>query len=114
MENIDKPFDLSVSEKERWVAEVKFLKAYYHFFLAKLYGPIPILRSNLPVTAPTEATRSRREPVDSVLIYVTQLLDEATLNLPVQISNLDLELGRITQVIVGKSAGIGSKGQPIV
>ena len=99
LENIDKPFDLTVSEKERWIAEVKFLKAYYHFFLAKLYGPIPIVRNNLPVTVPTDATRPRREPVDSVLIYVAQLLDEATPNLPLQISNLEQELGRITQVI---------------
>ena len=28
LENIDKPVDLSAAEKQRWIAEVKFLKAY--------------------------------------------------------------------------------------
>lgn len=99
LENVDKPIDLQSFEKERWIAEAKFLKAYYHFFLAKMYGPIPIVRTNTPVTAPTEETRPQREPVDSVFSYVVQLLDEAAEGLPIQIDNPDLELGRITRVI---------------
>lgn len=99
LENIDKPIDLDDFEKERWIAEAKFLKAYYHFFLAKMYGPIPIMRDNIPVTANTEETRRPRDPLDSVLNYVVQLLDEAAPGLPVQIDNPEQELGRITRVI---------------
>ncbi|MCF3111806.1 RagB/SusD family nutrient uptake outer membrane protein [Niabella sp. CC-SYL272] len=99
LENVDKPIDLQSFEKERWIAEAKFLKAYYHFFLAKMYGPIPMVKNNTPVTAPTEETRPKRDPVDSVLSYVVQLLDEAADGLPIQIDNPDQELGRITRVI---------------
>ncbi|MBO9594339.1 MAG: RagB/SusD family nutrient uptake outer membrane protein [Niabella sp.] len=99
LENVDKPIDLQSFEKERWIAEAKFLKAYYHFFLAKMYGPIPIVRGNTPVTAPTEETRPQRDPVDSVFSYVVELLDEAAQGLPIQIDNPDQELGRITRVI---------------
>lgn len=99
LENIDKPIDLSAEEKARWIAEVKFLKAYYHFYLARMYGPIPIYKENVSITAPIEEIRVKRQPVDSVFDYAVQLLDEAIPDLPVQIGNIQQELGRITKVI---------------
>jgi len=99
LENIDKPVDLSAAEKQRWIAEVKFLKAYYHYYLVRLYGPIPIIKTNLDITASTEQVRVARAPVDSVFNYIVQLLDEAAPNLPPVISNQAKELGRITSVI---------------
>lgn len=92
LENIDKPIDLSPSEKTRWIAEAKFLKAYYHYYLAKMYGPIPIYKVNQSVTAPIEEIRVKRAPVDSVFNYVVQLLDEAAPDLPEQIGNIQKEL----------------------
>ena len=99
LENIDKPVDLSPAEKQRWIAEVKFLKAYYHYYLVRLYGPIPIIKTNIDITASTEQVRVARAPVDSVFSYIVQLLDEAAPNLPPVISNQAQELGRITSVI---------------
>src|SRR5690554_601595 len=43
LENIEKVLDMSDNERDLWIAEVKFLKAYYHFFLLRMYGPIPIV-----------------------------------------------------------------------
>ena len=43
LENIASTVDLEESERIRWVAEVKFLKAYYHYYLLKCYGTIPII-----------------------------------------------------------------------
>ncbi|MDB5123205.1 MAG: RagB/SusD family nutrient uptake outer membrane protein [Mucilaginibacter sp.] len=99
LENIDKPVDLTPAEKQRWIAEVKFLKAYYHYYLVRLYGPIPIIKTNLDITATTEQVRVARSPVDSVFNYVVQLLNEAAPNLPAVINNKAQELGRITSVI---------------
>jgi len=99
LENIDKPVDLSASEKSRWTAEVKFLKAYYHYFLFRMYGPIPIIRTNAAINASTDEVRVKREPVDSVVNYIVRLLDEAAPNLPAGIQNLVTELGRITRPI---------------
>lgn len=99
LENIDKPIDLTQGEKARWIAEVKFLKAYYHFYLMRMYGPIPITDTNLPINSSIETVKVKRAPVDSVVNYVVKLLDEARPSLPPAISNQTLELGRITQLI---------------
>lgn len=99
LENIDKPIDLSESEKKRWIAETKFLKAYYHFYLFRMYGPIPIIDVNLPISSSIEDVKVKRAPVDSVVNYMVRLIDEAIPNLPIQIQNPQLELGRITGLI---------------
>ncbi|BAU54095.1 RagB/SusD family nutrient uptake outer membrane protein [Mucilaginibacter gotjawali] len=99
LDNINQPVDLSAAEKQRWIAEVKFLKAYYHYYLLRLYGPIPIVKTNLDITASTDQVRVARAPVDSVFSYIVQLLDEAAPNLPPVITNKAQELGRITSVI---------------
>lgn len=99
LENIDRPRDLQDYERQRWISEVKFLKAYYHFYLFQLYGPIPIMDTNISVDASTEEVRCYREPVDDVVNYISDLLDESLEYLPLQIVDEASELGRITQPI---------------
>lgn len=98
LENIDKPVDLEEYEKERWIAEVKFLKAYYHFYLLRMYGPIPVVEKNLPVSSTPEQVKVYRDPVDKVVKYIVSLLDEAAGVLPIDIQNQTQEMGRVTQV----------------
>ncbi len=99
LENIDKVPDLKETEKRQWVAEVKFLKAYYHFYLVRAYGPIPLIKSNLPVDADVNAVKVVRAPVDSCFSYIVKLLDEAYVGLPLIVNDPAKDLGRITQVI---------------
>jgi hypothetical protein len=99
LENVNRPYDLPEYERARWVAEVKFLKAYYHFFLMRLYGPIPIIRENLPVSATPLEVRLYREPVMEVIDYIVELIDEAVEDLPLEIRITAVESGRITQPI---------------
>ncbi|SDP90448.1 Starch-binding associating with outer membrane [Mucilaginibacter sp. OK268] len=99
LENIDKPIDLSAAEKERWIAETKFLKAYYNYYLYRMYGPIPIIDVNLPINATTDETKVKRAPADSVVNYIVRLLDQAVPGLPPVIQNQAQELGRITKTI---------------
>ena len=47
IENIDKVPDLSAYDKETWKAEAKVLKAFYHFWMMRMYGPIPIIKENI-------------------------------------------------------------------
>lgn len=100
LENVDKVTDLPSYERDRWIAEVKFLKAYYHFYLFRMYGPIPIMDVNLPVSATPEEVKVYREPVDNVVDYIVNLLDEAAAGLP---SNDDLvegtEAGRVYNLV---------------
>jgi hypothetical protein len=82
LENVDKVYGLSDYEKKRWTAEVKFLKAYYHYYLFKCYGPIPIVDVNLPISAGKDEVKVYREPVDEIVKYITDLMKEASIDLP--------------------------------
>lgn len=94
----DKVGDLTPSMRKRWIAEVKYLKAYYHFCLFRMYGPIVIADENLPISATPEEVRKKREPVDKVVQYIVDLLDECIEDLPRVINNKGSELGRVTQI----------------
>lgn len=97
LENVGKVPDLEPAERDRWIAEVTFLKAYYHFTLVRMYGPIPMIRKSLPVYADPATVKVYREPVDSCFSYIITLLDTAKTNLPLIINNPTKELGRITR-----------------
>jgi starch-binding outer membrane protein, SusD/RagB family len=99
LENVDKVRDLNSLEKKRWIAEVKFLKAYYHYYLLRMYGPIPIIKTNLPISASIEEVKVKRSPVDSVFNYAVGLVDEAIADLPAVLPIEFAELGRITKTI---------------
>lgn len=99
LEKIDMPYDILPHEKKRWIAEVKFLKAYYHFYLMRLYGSISIIDKNLPVSTPANEMHIYREPFDDCVTYVSDLLDEAAVDLPLVIEKEASELGRITKPI---------------
>ena len=99
LDGIHQPRDMEEKERSRWIAEVKFLKAYYHFFLLQLYGPIPIVSKSLSISAPPDEVRVFREPVDDCINYIVQLFDEAIPDLPLIITDNVNEDGRITQPI---------------
>jgi hypothetical protein len=99
LDNVNTAPDLTPDLKVRWIAEAKFLKAYYHYWLIRMYGAIPIADVALPVNAPSDQVRQKQQPVDSCFSYVVRLLDEAIPNLPPTIMNTITEDGRITQVI---------------
>jgi hypothetical protein len=99
LENVDKVPDLDYTEKMRWIAEVKVLKAYYHFYLIRMYGPIPLVRENLSIDSDPDLVKVYRAPVDECFDYLFSLIDEAKKDLPLQITNPEGELGRITQPI---------------
>ena len=107
LENIMNVKDVEDFEKRRWAAEVKFLKAYYHFFLLRMYGPIPIVKENLSVSASEDEVRVSRQPVDDVFNYIIELIDEAAEELPEVVDDENAELGRITlPIALGMKAKI--------
>ncbi|MDR2472929.1 MAG: RagB/SusD family nutrient uptake outer membrane protein [Tannerella sp.] len=99
LENIHKVPDLEEYEMKYWISEVKIVKAYLHFFLMQLYGPIPIIKENIAITAAPADTRVYREPVDSVTNYIVSLIDEAYPTLMEYIEDPTIQLGRLTQPI---------------
>lgn len=100
LENVDKVTDLPDYEKKRWIAEVKFLKAYYHYYLFKAYGPIPIVDVNLPISAGVDEVQVYREPVDEVVKYITNLMEEAAIDLPKAAEVIEgTEAGRVDKLV---------------
>lgn len=99
LDNVDKVPDMSQSEKDRWKAEVKFIKGYLHMWLFQLYGPIPFIDHNIDVSASPEDVKVVREPVDDVVSKIVALFDEAIYSgdLPDFIRVRDTEMGRITR-----------------
>jgi len=101
--------DITASERRRWIGEAEFLKAYYHYYLLRMYGPIPIIDKNLPVDAPEDDVRVKRLPVDSCVNYIANLLDSAAAKLPALITDNVTEAGRVT-----KSVALGIKAKLLV
>ena len=91
--------DLELDRRSRWIGEALFLKAYYHYLLLRMYGPIPLIDKNIPVYASPEGVRVKRVPVDECVDYIAKLLDQAYEKLPASISRPTTELGRVTKTI---------------
>jgi hypothetical protein len=98
LENLVAVPGLTEEERQRWLAEVKVLKAFYHFWLLRMYGPIPIIRDNLYVGVSLEETQVARNSVDEIVEYIVELIDEVIESdaLPGIISYIYTEQGRIT------------------
>lgn len=99
LENIRQVQDMDDYEKDIWSAEVIFLKAYYHWWLFRMYGPIPIVDKNLPIDASQQEVQTERITVDSCINYIVGALDSATINLPGNILDQTSQMGRITKAI---------------
>ncbi|MDR2467066.1 MAG: RagB/SusD family nutrient uptake outer membrane protein [Prevotellaceae bacterium] len=99
--NIGRTYDISEAERNRWKAEVEALKAYYHFYLIRMYGPVPIKDVNLSIQAGTEATHVFRNTLDECFDYVINKMDSVIKSghLPDVIENKVQEEGRITEGI---------------
>ncbi|WP_225553014.1 RagB/SusD family nutrient uptake outer membrane protein [Sphingobacterium bovistauri] len=91
--------DLNDFERQRWIGEVEFLKAYYHFYMMRMYGPIPIIDVNASEASEPEDLYYKRMPVDDVVNFISTLLDQAAEKLPESITDENTELGRVTKPI---------------
>lgn len=106
MEDRNNVPDITEAERLRWIGEAKFLKAYYHYYLMRMYGPIPIIRESIAIDAPENEIQVSRDPIDESVDYLANLLDEAAVALPPQIVDRQNELGRIT-----RATALGIKGE---
>lgn len=70
------PLYVTQADKERYYAEVKFVKAYCHFKLLEIYGPIPIMDKFMEEDTPISEFPGRSH-FDYCVDYIVKLLDEA-------------------------------------
>ena len=99
IDRIDEVLEINSIEKAEWKAEAKFLKAYYHFYLMRIYGPIPLVQENVPVSAEPEEVKSIRSPFDECVDFVVALLDESANDLPNAVQDQVDDMGRVTRPV---------------
>jgi hypothetical protein len=108
IDNIDKVADLEEVTIKDWKAQVKFLKAYYHFLLVQSYGPIVISDQ---VVSPEETSEEvlfpKRRKIDECFDYIISLMNEAIPDL--QNITSESDLGH-----VNKSVAVDIKARVLV
>ena len=72
--------DMTIYEYNDWIAQIKVLKAYYHFFLLSWYGPIIIADTNCEPNDPVETVRRPRATIDECFNYIIGLLESVLYN----------------------------------
>lgn len=97
LELIDLVPDMTEAEKKEWAAQVKFLKAYYHFLLVKQYGPVVIADELISPDAGEDELFQHRAKVEESFDYILNLIDEAIPDL--QERKVGALLGQVDQVI---------------
>lgn len=96
LQELENAKGITDADKIRWIAEAKFLIAYYHFEVLRFYGPCPITDSYIAMDTPNSQYNGRSH-YDYVTNWIVDLLDEAAFDLPTTIR--DNEWGRATVAI---------------
>lgn len=87
LENIGKlPIsELAPADKiQRWRGEAIFLRAFYHFLLIRVYGPVPIIDKTVGLDA--DYLAYKRMPIDQCVDFITAQCDSAALLLDPRIT----------------------------
>jgi hypothetical protein len=98
LDNIDKVPDMDETTIKQWKAQVKFLKAYYHFLLVQSYGPIVISDKVIsPEETAEEIMFPKRRKIDECFDYIISLMSEAIPDL--RAVTAETEFGQINKSI---------------
>lgn len=83
-----------MSKTRMYIHEVKVLRAYFYFELAKRYGDIPLITD---VLTEKEANQVEKAPFKEVVDFIVKECDEAAKELPVSQKDFWGETGRVTK-----------------
>jgi hypothetical protein len=98
---IDGIHDMKPDETADWKAQVKFLKAYYHFLLLRQYGPIVIMDEATSPDADPKSQFVPRSKIDDCFDYIIRTMDEAIPDLMLQKQGNDLgQVDRLAAVAI--------------
>lgn len=87
----------TAEERTEWLAESRFCRAYYHFLLLRMYGPIPITESLLGMDANLSDFPGRSH-FDYCVDWICSELDKAAADLPLRRIESS-EMGRADKVV---------------
>lgn len=104
LENVDKCVELGEVERRTMRAEARFMRAYYHYLMLRLYGPIPISTKSRETDA--IASVQARVPFADCVKWINEEIDWACENGMPTKRNESLDLGLPT---VGAARAIQSR-----
>ena len=85
-----------VQQMELFPYELRFLRAYFYFELFRTYGDVPLVTTTLTNAQANSITRT---PVEDIVQFIVDELDEVAPNLPVSyVTEVGAEIGRATRV----------------
>lgn len=94
LENVDKASGLDATIKKLRIAEVRFIRAYAHYYLANLYGDVPLVTKSLTIAEAKSITREGRQ---KVIDFVLSELDAVLPDLPRNTELATADRGRLTK-----------------
>lgn len=68
--------NLSDERREQFIAEARFLRAYFYYYLIQMYGPVCLMGDE--VTDPNNTESYSRSPLDVCVAYVSNELEEVS------------------------------------
>jgi len=74
--------DIDDALKQRFIAEAKFIRAFYYFSMVKRYGGVPLITDVQDPTAPVETLQVKRNTEKEVYDFIATELDAAIAGLP--------------------------------
>ena len=83
-ENIGKT-PMNENDKEVWVGEAEFLKAFFYFWMIRVYGPVPIIDNSFQPS--DDFAKLKRMTLEDCIAYVAKKCDEAAALLPSKVSS---------------------------
>lgn len=91
----DDDYTTWLSKSKYWSYEARFLRAYFHFELARRYGDIPLVAGNIYTV--DDVNEVEESSFADVVAYIVDECDEAAENLPATYTSVSsAETGRIT------------------
>lgn len=69
--------ELYPGDYEQWTAEARAVRAMYYYYLLRIYGPVPILETELSEQSPSEELQIPRNTVEEVGNYILSELQQA-------------------------------------
>lgn len=94
MQHVNDCPELNETEKIRCYNEAKFMRAYYYYYMLRIYGPVFMLGEEL---ASMESGDRERDTWDDCVNWVCSQLDEAAANLPLMWDDPTVDWGRATR-----------------
>ncbi len=90
----DANYEDNLAKVKMSIFEVRALRAFYHFELAKRYGDIPLVKRTL---TPEEANTIEKTPFAEVINFIVSELDSVAPELPITHKDFFKETGRMTR-----------------